>query len=91
MDEETQQKVWVLLWRWWSARIKVNAGEKMLSAQEIRSIVTFYVSEFEKLRKKEIKKGQKRVQKWEPPQSRFCKINIDAAFRAKTKTGGWGL
>jgi len=28
MDEDTQQKVWVLLWRWWSARNKVNAETK---------------------------------------------------------------
>ena len=59
MDEDKQLKVWVLLWRWWSARNKVNAGEKQLPTQEIISLVTFYVSEFEKLRKKEIKKGQK--------------------------------
>ena len=60
MDEDTQQKVWVLLWRWWLARNKVNAGDKRLSAQEISSLVTFFVADFEKLRKKETEKGQKK-------------------------------
>jgi hypothetical protein len=32
LQEKEQQKVWVLLWRWWSARNKANAGERMASA-----------------------------------------------------------
>jgi len=91
MDEDTQQKVWVLLWRWWSARNKVNAGDKRLPAQEISSLVTFFVADFEKLRKKETEKGQKQEHKWEPPQPGCYKINIDPAFRAKSNTGGWGF
>ena len=67
MDEDNQLKVWGLLWRWWSARNKVNAGEKQLPTQEIISLVTFYVTEFEKLKKKEVEKGTKKKVKWEPP------------------------
>jgi len=51
MDEDTQHKVWILLWRWWSARKKINTGEKKLPTQEIVSLVTFYVTKFEKLKK----------------------------------------
>jgi len=28
-EEKEQLKIWVLLWRWWSARNKANAGESM--------------------------------------------------------------
>ena len=62
-----------------------------LSAQEISSLVTFFVADFEKLRKKKTEKGQKKEHKWEPPQPGCYKINIDAAFRAKSNTGGWGF
>ena len=50
------------------------------------------MADFEKLRKKETEKGQKKKEhKWEPPQPRCYKINIDAAFRAKSNTCGWGF
>ena len=50
------------------------------------------MADFEKLRKKETEKGQKKKEhKWEPPQPGCYKINIDAAFRAKSNTGGWGF
>ena len=91
MDEDNQLKVWGLLWRWWSARNKVNAGEKQLPTQEIISLVTFYVTEFEKLKKKEVEKGTKKKVKWEPPPPEVYNINIDASFRAITRSGGWGF
>ena len=51
-----------------------------------------FVADFEKLRKKETEKGQKKKEhKWEPPQPGCYKINIDAAFRTKSNTGGWVL
>ena len=85
MDEATQQKVWVLLWRWWSARNKVNAREKRKSAQEICSLITFYVTEFEKLKKKEGGNIPKKLHKWKPPPPGYYKINIDASYQAKKK------
>ena len=49
------------------------------------------MADFEKLRKKETEKGQKKEHKWEPPQPGCYKINIDAAFRPKSNTDGWGF
>jgi hypothetical protein len=50
-----------------------------MSAAEICSLVTYYVIDFEKLKKKEGEKRPKKKQKWEPPQHDYCyNINIDA-------------
>jgi hypothetical protein len=59
LEKETIQKLWeldktiqlsviVLLWRWWSARNKVNNGGRMQSEAEIQNSVTFFLMEFEK-------------------------------------------
>ena len=36
LDCDIQNKIFVFLWRWWSARNKANAGEKMASSDEMR-------------------------------------------------------
>jgi len=48
LDKTIQLSVVVLLWRWWSARNKVNDGGRMQSEAEIQSSVTFFLMEFEK-------------------------------------------
>jgi len=62
-----------------------------MSAAEICSLVTYYVIDFEKLKKKEGEKRPKKKQKWEPPQPDCYKINIDAFYRATTWSDGWGF
>ena len=46
----TQLQVIVLLWKWWSARNRVNAGERMVTCPDFCSLVTFYVMDFTKTR-----------------------------------------
>jgi hypothetical protein len=43
-----QLQVVVFLWRWWSARNKINAGERMVTCPEFCSLVTFYMADFTK-------------------------------------------
>ena len=69
----------------------MNESEKRLSAPEICSLITFYINEFEKLKKKQGTKMPRRALKWEPPQPGFYKINIDASYWVKTGAGGWGF
>ena len=69
----------------------MNAGEKRQSAIEICSLITFYESDFEKLKKQEGGKTPKKQQKWKPPQPGFYKINIDASFQAKSGKNGVGF
>uniref|UniRef100_A0A0E0KIY0 Uncharacterized protein n=1 Tax=Oryza punctata TaxID=4537 RepID=A0A0E0KIY0_ORYPU len=35
----------ILLWRWWSTRNRVNAGERMMNGDEVRSSVNYYLLE----------------------------------------------
>jgi hypothetical protein len=42
-----QLKIWVLLWRWWSARNKANAGERMATNAEVCHSVGYHLMEFE--------------------------------------------
>jgi len=37
------------LWRWWSARNKVNEGHRLMSASEIQNVVLYHPLEFERL------------------------------------------
>jgi len=51
LDAGTQLQVSVLLWRRWSARNKVNAGERTASGPEICSLIAYHVKEFDKVKK----------------------------------------
>ena len=99
---ELMQKIWsfsphiqlqivVLLWRWWSARNKVNAGLKRPTGLEICSLVTFYVSEFGKGTKMHKEQQQVQLKRWKPPPEDVYKINIDGSFKSATNQGGWGF
>lgn len=57
--KEVMQKIWsfppekqlwtvVLLWRWWSVRNKVNAGERCATSSKVCSLVSFYATQFDK-------------------------------------------
>ena len=55
MQQNLQQQVFVLLWRWWSARNKVNSGGKKDIIPEVCSAISYYLHEFEQLSKSEKK------------------------------------
>jgi hypothetical protein len=39
--KKEQLKIWVLLWRWWSAQNKANAGEGMVTEAEVCHSVAY--------------------------------------------------
>jgi len=43
LQDEIQQKIILLLWCWWFARNKANAGERMKGAQEVVSDVFYHI------------------------------------------------
>jgi hypothetical protein len=45
LEEDTQLKVIIFLWRWWSARNKANDGGRMLNAEEILNFVNYFQME----------------------------------------------
>jgi hypothetical protein len=91
LQNETQIKVFIFLWRWWSATNKDNNDERMPMAAEICGSVSFFLMQFEKLH--EIKERPKFVAQgsWTPPPENIYKINSDGSFDPHTKSGGWGF
>jgi hypothetical protein len=49
LEMNIEIQIFVFLWRWWSARNKINDGGKMANATEVCGSVSFYLVEFEKL------------------------------------------
>jgi hypothetical protein len=58
---------------------------------EVASLVTFYVHDFEKLRKNKGRVTQASNVRWKTPSEGIYKINIDIVFSAATENGGWGF
>jgi len=90
LNQELQFKVLILLWRWWSARNKANAEDKMASPGEVCSSVTYFLMEFKKLDSQQKQEKQKTQMKWKAPPADYYKLNIDASFDPKMRSGGWG-
>lgn len=86
-----QLKVFVFLWRWWSARNKANAGEKMPTASDVCGSVMFFLMQFEKLYETEKKVIAATQVSWKPPPENTYKINSDGSFDSDKRTGGWGF
>jgi len=91
LQQSVQNRVFIWLWRWWSARNKANAGEKMATIAEINSSVSFHLMEIEKLVTTCMNNSKNPSVKWKPPPSEFYKINVDASFYENSNQGGWGF
>jgi ribonuclease HI len=89
-QSETQLKIVVWLWAWWTARNKANAGGRVLSVGEMCDTVQYHLNEFAKLNGPNKTRSQVVQPKWKPPHEDLYKLNVDAAFSASTKMGGWG-
>ena len=88
LQQSVQNRVFIWLWRWWSARNKANAGEKMATIAEINSSVSFHLMEIEKLVTTCMNNSKNPSVKWKPPPSEFYKINVDASFYENSNQGG---
>jgi len=81
MSDQKRLLIIGLLWAWWDARSKANAGEKRKLTEEIvykARPVLIQVQE-------DVMEGGLRAvrmndQRWIPPSPDIWKINIDAAF-----------
>ena len=91
MKENERNKVFIWMWRWWVARNKANAGEKMPTIADIIRSVNFHIFEYEKLNAKCDAPSSATRPAWKPPPVDVYKINVDASFHEKTKQGGWGF
>ncbi|WVZ92942.1 hypothetical protein U9M48_038972 [Paspalum notatum var. saurae] len=72
-----------LLWAWWGARNKVNAGEQLRSVGEIIHKVRRVCLQAVDGRTATVGSATVCNQEWKPPPIDVLKINIDGAFFCK--------
>ncbi|WVZ62142.1 hypothetical protein U9M48_011922 [Paspalum notatum var. saurae] len=90
MSPETQVKIVVWLWRWWTARNKANAGERIQRTGDVCNSVYYHLTNFAKLKGPAKQRDQSPKVQWNPPPDGQYKLNVDAAFSSVTRRGGWG-
>ena len=92
MPDEKIRLIVGLLWSWWNARNKSNAGEGLRSTDEVifkaRSL-TQHVQQDEAGRSAMVVRAND--QRWVPPLPDVWKINVDAAFWEKEALGTLGF
>ena len=91
MEENRKYETIILMWSWWDARNKVNAGEKRRTAEDVVHQARSMVWEVSAKQKKPNVKNHQKVKKWNPPPPDTLKVNIDGAFFMENKIGGWGF
>ena len=75
LQDGIQQKIILLLWCWWPARNKANAGEKIRTVEEVVHQARSMVWEVSARLKKPIKKNHQKVKKWiRPPAETLSKL-----------------
>lgn len=91
MSDEKRYKIFILLWRWWNARNKANAGEALDTTQMITAAVIRLMNELQKQPSAIIMQQNRMPIAWSPPPEGILKVNIDGAFVQSTKQGSWGF
>ena len=76
----------ILLWDWWTARNKTNAGEKQRTAQEVSGFITRHLQDFCSVQQQSIPPSVT-DQRWVPPGPGVVKFNMDAAFHQEAEAG----
>jgi len=90
LNEEICLEVIMLLYAWWEARNKANAGEGMRQTCQIIHRAPMLVVESKPARK-EMKTAHQKPQKWARPPPDVLKVNCDGSFFPDSKKGGWGF
>ena len=75
MEENSKYETIALMWSWWDARNKANAGEKIRTVEEVVHQARSMVWEVSARLKKPIKKNHQKVKKWiRPPAETLSKL-----------------
>lgn len=90
LEQKDQNRAFIWLWCWWSARNKATVGEWMATAAEISNFVSFHLMKFKMMVNMCIAKLNVPAHRWKPPPVDHYKINADASFES-TRAGGWGF
>jgi hypothetical protein len=80
------------LWRWWTDRNKINAKDNTGGHENILSQIRYWAGEATQYWKKvPPDKVVAAVTQWQAPAEDSLKINVDGAFHAEKRKGGWGF
>ncbi|TVU08775.1 hypothetical protein EJB05_42187, partial [Eragrostis curvula] len=90
-EDKLRLKIIALLWSWWEARNKANAGERGRDTQEITYMAAGLVNDISNNLLKAKIRAPRLKSKWSPPPPELLKINIDGAFSENLKSGAWGF
>jgi hypothetical protein len=86
--------VTIILWDWWNARNKANAGECLKTTEEIYRSISIHHLEFLKLPALITEAPLTRVYQnqsvWKVPPAGYVKVNFDASFYHKSQNGAFG-
>jgi hypothetical protein len=94
LDDQRRAATIYLLWCWWDARNKANAGDRMLSTDEVVHRVHYIMAElFMSLNGKGNGHHERchDATKWQPPPEDILKLNFDGAFLKEQRRGAWGF
>ena len=95
MDGQKAVVICCSLWRWWTARNKLNAEGKSVSVEEIWRQANYWVNECslycQKAGEMEDTAAAAPPPRWTRPPMDTVKLNIDGAFNAQERSGGWGF
>lgn len=91
LEEKVRVQTVVLMWSWWDAINKTNAGERRRETQEITHMAAQLVKDMNSLLPRANEKIMCPKNRWTPPPATLLKVNIDGAFFGETKSGGWGF
>lgn len=89
--EESQIKMVVLMWSWWSERNRVREGDRARPAASIAHSVSVYTLEILKIFRQQGERPPVSKKHWCRLSEGFLKINCDATYNANGRNGGWGF
>ncbi|XP_073363561.1 uncharacterized protein [Aegilops tauschii subsp. strangulata] len=78
-----------LLWRWWTWRNKVNAGETAVHLNSLPAEISHWATD--SLAPPSTEQRLQPVQEWKKPREGSLKLNCDGAYSEVLGTGGWGF
>jgi hypothetical protein len=92
LSEKESTEATCLLWYWWNQRNKINAKENVGSwEQVVRQTNSCTAESLQRWSKKKAQEEGQVGKVWQAPTEDRIKLNIDGAFHANNRTGGWGF